>query len=315
MAAKTASKSLVLLFVALHTFVWTALTIITATVVLSRNVRRQVTWLNLNLSWIFACFAFSLLLITGQLSKPVPDASICLVQAAATISLPSLTSGATLAFALHLWFNIRSSQYQDKAEFKRTTLRNIALVVIPYIVPLVEFLAAFIYGAKHPEQVVLDGTGMLCGFTTTIFAKLAEISVCVLMFITVVFEALSISVIYRRHSNWKGRNYVAMLVRLLAFTLFGMLGIGASLTYLTSHGKNAATANLLQAIPPVSFVFIFGLQWDIIKAWMFWKTDDTKTSSAESMKQELHRSPTPVEVRIDLVRSTSYPGDRSDSKI
>ncbi|KAK7446970.1 hypothetical protein VKT23_014183 [Stygiomarasmius scandens] len=316
MAAKTASRSVVLLFVALHTFVWTALTIITLTAILSRHVQRQVTWLNLNLSWIFACFAFSLLLITGQLFKPQPDTSICLIQAAATTSLPSLTSGTTLAFALHLWFNIRSSSYQDRLELRRATLRNVALVIVPYIIPLIEFLAAFVYGTQHPGQVGLDGTGMLCGLTNTIFAKVSATSVSVIMFITVVFEAWTMWMVYHRHLSRNSISSMAALFRLLIFTLFGIVGLVAGLTYLTSHGTNAAAANLLQALPPVSFVFIFGLQMDIFRAWMFWRKDESSSNQSMSQGLVLSRTTTPVEVRIDLVRSTSYPGDeRSEMKV
>lgn len=313
------SKSLVILFVSLHTFVWIASTLIILTVVLSRNVHRQITWLNLNLSWIFACFSFALLLTAGQLFKPQPNASICLAQAAASTSVPSLTSGTTLAFALHLWFNIRSSSYLDRVELKRVTLRNIALVVVPYIVPLIEFVAAFAYGAQHPEQVVLDGTGMLCGLSTTVFAKISAISVSVIMFITVIFEGWIIYMIYgnwRAHSisNLQGKAGVTTVIRLLAFTLFGIVGIGASLTYLTSKGADSATANLLQSLPPVSFVFIFGLQWDIIHAWMFWRKD-IQTTSNGSMPG-LSRSPSPVmEVKVDLVRSTSYPREEPEVKV
>ncbi|KAF5332927.1 hypothetical protein D9758_015957 [Tetrapyrgos nigripes] len=308
----SSSRSLVILFVSLHTFVWIASTFIILTVVLSRNVQRQSTWFNLNLSWIFACFSFALLLTAGQLFKPQPNGSICLAQAAASTSVPSLTSGATLAFALHLWFNMRSSSHLDRLELRRATLRNIALLVVPYIIPLVEFVAAFAYGIQHPNQVVLDSTGMLCGLTTDVFAKLSAISVSVIMFMTLIFESWIIYMIYLSwrsksiNSPIRGTAGLATVIRLIAFTVFTIVGIGASLTFLTTKGADAASANLLQSIPPASFVFIFGFQWDIIRVWMFWRKD-TQMSSDASI-EGISRSPSPVmEVKVDLVRTTSYP--------
>ncbi|KAK7435509.1 hypothetical protein VKT23_019631 [Stygiomarasmius scandens] len=279
---ESASRALVIPFVVLHTFVWVALTIVILTVVLSRHVKRQIVWLSLNLSWIVTCFSFSLLFNTGQLFKSVPDKSICLVQAVATTTFPSLTSGTTLAFALNLWFNIRSCSY--RAEPGTAMFRIVALVVIPWIIPLAAFLAVFMYGAQHPEQVHLDGIGMLCGLTNTVLAKLSAISVSMIMFITAIFEAWTMWMIYRRQLMLKtGISSIATnLLRLSVFTLFGIVGMVAGLTYLSGHGTDEAVANLLQALPPVSFVFIFGLQRDIFQAWMFWRKDDLPTLSNQS---------------------------------
>jgi hypothetical protein len=93
-------------FVTIHTFAWTCSSIIILTVVLSPNIQRLPTWINLNLSWIMACFVFAFLLTTGQLYEANPSPNICSFQAAAVNAIPSLIAGTTLALALQLWFNI-----------------------------------------------------------------------------------------------------------------------------------------------------------------------------------------------------------------
>ncbi|KAF5392124.1 hypothetical protein D9757_003199 [Collybiopsis confluens] len=93
-----ASRSLIITFVTMHTFVWISCIVIMLTVIFnSKSIHRQSTWVNLNLSWIIACFVFAFLLTTGQLITPNPNPDVCLFQAAGVNAVTSLWVTCSLA--------------------------------------------------------------------------------------------------------------------------------------------------------------------------------------------------------------------------
>jgi len=253
-------------------FGWIGSLLILLTVLLSSKVHRHATWTNLCLSWIIACFSYSLLLITGQLYAPTPNSSVCLVQASAIYAVPALTAGATLSLAIHLWLNFRTTGEMTAAQLRRDAFCSIILVAVPYFVPTGLFIGVFVYGLQYPDRVILADSMMYCGVDRLIPGKISAIYVAMTIVPTVALEAFVIICLYR---NWKGfnrnaRNGLGTVVRLSAFTFFGIFALAIGVTYLSSKSYGRLP-NVLMALPPVTFVLVFASQMDLMNVWMFWK--------------------------------------------
>ncbi|KAJ3784969.1 hypothetical protein GGU10DRAFT_434867 [Lentinula aff. detonsa] len=268
-AGRESSTALISAFVTIHTFSWTSCLIIVVTVVLSPNIRRQSTWINLNISWIIACFIYAFLLTTEQLYKTNPQPGVCLFQAAAVDAVSSLVAGAMLALALQLWYNLRSNSVRPILAARQ---RDLLLIAMPYVVPLIEFFATLGYAVQHPQQVTLTESGMFCGLTTPIPGKISSLYSAILMIPTVSAQALLWVYSYQNWYKVSGNsgNALATMIRLGLFTLFGIVGVMVSIFNLTNQ-VNPSVVNILESLPPLSFVFIFGLQQDLLHTWMFWR--------------------------------------------
>ncbi|KIK65058.1 hypothetical protein GYMLUDRAFT_39463 [Collybiopsis luxurians FD-317 M1] len=270
-AQREQSSSLITAFVTMHTFVWISSIVIILTVILSPNIHRQSTWINLNLSWIITCFVFAFLLTSGQLFNANPDSNVCLFQAAGVNAVTSLTAGTMLALALQLWFNINPNSARRESRLARR--RDILLITVPYIVPLIEFLASVGYAVQNRQEVVLTDSGMFCGMTNPTLRKISAIYSAVLMIPTVVFLVLLSVYVYRNRLQLSG---TTIIIRFGLFILFGVVGTIASVIDLTDQA-DSSVANILESLPPVSFVLIFGLQEDLLRVWMFWRAPPKKS--------------------------------------
>ncbi|KAJ3932558.1 MAG: hypothetical protein NXY57DRAFT_1002410 [Lentinula lateritia] len=270
----------------MHTFAWICCLIIIITVVFSPNINRQSTWINLNISWIIACFVFAFLLTTGQLYKTSPHPSVCLFQAAAVNAVSSLVAGTMLALSLQLWLNFR---------FNSGNLT----------VPLIQFLASLGYAGQHPQQVALTDSGMFCGFTDPIPGRIASIYSAVLMIPTASAQVLLWRYTYR---NWykiskNSRNDLITMIRLGLFTVFGIVGVIVSILNLTMQ-VNSSVVNILESLPPVCFVFIFGLQEDLFRAWMFWRTYPSVLKSTSTVWSGIRLIKMPTENEQSQTKTT-----------
>ncbi|KAJ4476358.1 hypothetical protein C8J55DRAFT_606820 [Lentinula edodes] len=302
-AGRESFTALITTFVAMHTFAWICCLIIIITVVSSPNINRQSTWINLNISWIIACFVFAFLLTTGQLHKTSPHPSVCLFQAAAVNAVSSLVAGTMLALSLQLWLNFRfnSGNLTGMSSQQRDTL----LIAMPYVVPLIEFLASLGYAGQHPQQVALTDSGMFCGFTDPIPGRIASIYSAVLMIPTASAQVLLWRYTYR---NWykiskNSRNDLITMIRLGLFTVFGIVGVIVSILNLTMQ-VNSSVVNILESLPPVCFVFIFGLQEDLFRAWMFWRTYPSMLKSTSTVWSGIRLIKMPTENEQSQTKTT-----------
>ncbi|KAE9399396.1 hypothetical protein BT96DRAFT_994015 [Gymnopus androsaceus JB14] len=313
-AGRESSVSLITAFVTMHTFAWICCSIIIITVILCPGkIHRQSTWINLNFSWIVACFIFAFLLTTGQLFKADPDPSICTFQAAAVNTVPSLIAGTMLAFTLQLWFNIHLNPNRT-ATIMSPRNRDKLLIIVPYVVPFIEFFASLGYALQNPHQVSLTDSGMFCGITNPIPGQFSAIYSALLMIPTLFVQGILSLYIYR---NWyrftaNNRNTLGIIVRLAMFTFFGVIGIVVSLINLASPA-NSSEANILESLPPISFVFIFGFQEDIFRVWMFWRPsgrgDNTRSRAP---RNEIHSQSQSYSSDIELGSDSSFERDEID---
>ncbi|KAJ8075084.1 hypothetical protein PM082_019411 [Marasmius tenuissimus] len=297
------SAALIPLFITIHTFVWIGSGIITLTAALSPTIRRHPTWFNLKLSWILACFSFSLLSTTGQLYKPEPVFWICVVQAAAVYSVPFLTAGSSLALAIYLYLVVRGRENESGGGGGRWKDHVVLLVYVPYILPSIAFFSVLSMGLVDPTNIGLSNNWMVCSIHR--YEALGHASnICILAILipTIIIECITLTSVYRHK---RGRTVLlptGTLIRLSVFTVFGVFGtvISFCFTRLTSPYQTAL-GNVLASVresksrsldislffflcvcshrwlAPLSFIFLFGLQKDIVEAWTFWRR---KTSAS-----------------------------------
>lgn len=278
------SNVLLVLFLSMHMFGWIGSFIILCTVIFAPRVQRHVVWLNLCVAWILACFSYSLLLITGQLFMPKPNHSVCLIQASAVIAFPSLAAGATLSLALHLWLQLRPLRSVDVLEQARVKMVcSIALVLVPYFLPVGLFFGVLVFGVLHPDKVVLAGSSMYCGVATDIPGKISAFYIAAIVLPTVILEGLVLFNFYKNRHEYRkaSRDVLAIVTRLSAFTFFGIFAISVGLADLSPHSYGRLP-NVLMALPPVSFVIIFGTQKDIVTSWMFWRRSSAHQTRSSS---------------------------------
>jgi len=190
-------------------------------------------------------------------------------------------AGTTLALALQLWLNVCPLPASRRICTISSRHHDLTLIVFPYVVPLIEFFSSLGYAARHPEQATLTNSGMFCGLNHSLPGKISTIYSALLMIPTVFVECMILQHIYR---NWykssynKGRDTFAMMIRFALFTLFGIVGVIVSVLNLTVEA-DSAVVNILESLPPMSFVFIFGLQEDLVHVWLFWRQKPREKST------------------------------------
>ncbi|KAJ7243168.1 hypothetical protein B0H12DRAFT_836953 [Mycena haematopus] len=228
------------------------------TAIIWRNVvRRHFSWFNFMITWII-----SVLHIFGR----KPNHNLCLFQAALIYSVPTLTSGATIALVIHVYITLRKLLTLPTSP--RVSL-TAALVVGPYIPALAIFVFCLKVGLNDPPVVYRHDDGTYCALDTRLPERVSGIVVVVIMLFCLAAEAIIFLHLRRAWEILKkdNRSSVSTIVRVLAFTLVGMLSISLSLLFLVIRNCPNTAFNIMIAIVPVSSVVIFGTQKDIFTAW------------------------------------------------
>ncbi|KAJ7135892.1 hypothetical protein C8R44DRAFT_389945 [Mycena epipterygia] len=237
-----------------------------STAVIWRDIaRRHASWFNFMVTWIISCSIY-LFLIGKPLGQP-PGHTLCLLQAALVYSVPSLTSGATIALVIHVYITL----YCLLTATNRRASWTAALLIGPYCPAWAMFILALRIGLTDPSVVQRPANGTYCSMTANLPGRVSAIVVAILMILCLGVEAMIFRNLRRAWETLKqdNRGFVSTTVRVLAFTLVGMLSIILSLIFLAlpSPDDHDAAFNVVIAIVPVSSVLIFGTQKDIFTAW------------------------------------------------
>ncbi|KAI3615577.1 hypothetical protein WG66_011899 [Moniliophthora roreri] len=260
-------------FYALQLIGASGLVIIAFTAALSSKINRHPSWFSFCTSWIIACLSYSLLLLSGQANAD-PSYPICATQAALIYAAPALTGASTLAMFIYVYFTMQS--VLSKSDLSHTTRFRMLLIIIPYFIWAVIFVALFIFSAKAPDDVQKADNDYYCNFKTRIPKKTSSAIACILTVVIIVFEVI-IGIQLRR--SWDGLARVpsamGMAVRVMIFGVVVILALALSIIYLLPINAGPSV-DITLAIIPVMGVIIFGSQRDIINAWKFWVSDQRK---------------------------------------
>ncbi|KAJ7150835.1 hypothetical protein C8R43DRAFT_1191316 [Mycena crocata] len=239
------------------------------TTTLSSRAPRNATWQNFFTSWIISTVSYSLLLFAGQKGSPAPAFGVCLAQAGLIYGIPSLTAATTFGLIAQIWFSVQALLAK---KVKNERLWTIGLLVLPYIVLFSMVIASWVVGIQNPGLVSIIGSGMYCHIGPS--GTLGKVSAAIVALTLIPTLALEIMICVALRRNWsefkRMRNSLSIIVRVMIFTMFGILAITLSgiFVFTESHG---AALNIVFATMPVVAVIVFFSQRDIISVWMFWK--------------------------------------------
>ncbi|KAF5327077.1 hypothetical protein D9619_004859 [Psilocybe cf. subviscida] len=245
------------------------------------DVRRPSMWFIAVLSWITLGISFCLLL--GNQIGQLPPHAICLTQAILIYSSPTFCAFSAVAFLLQVHLSMSRPRYCSLS-----TLHQLTLYVIAFLVPLGIFLEALVLGLVHPSWVQRDPTGMYCNFSLEKQKKITGgFILCGLIAVLVLEVMISLSYLRAAQASQKASQALVhaleikiedyrrqsisgrVLARILGFTLCVLIAMSCSLIqYLPYNaGINFGTVNIVQATLPCCAALIFGTQKDIWKVW------------------------------------------------
>ncbi|KAF7323521.1 hypothetical protein MKEN_00571700 [Mycena kentingensis (nom. inval.)] len=239
------------------------------TTTLSSRAARNATWQNFFTSWIISTVSYALLLLAGQAGKATPSFGVCLAQAGLIYGIPSLTAATTFGLIAQIWFSVQTLLLH-KIKYERFWI--IGILVLPYCMMFGMVLASWVSGMRHPESVTIIGSGMYCHLSHT--SLLGRVSAALVAFTLIPTLGLEISICIALRRNWstfkRMKNSMSITLRVMLFTLIGILAISLSAVFVFSD-NHGASLNIVFACMPVIAVIIFSTQKDILNVWMFWK--------------------------------------------
>ncbi|KAJ7669484.1 hypothetical protein DFH06DRAFT_1181310 [Mycena polygramma] len=262
-------KALINIFLTLQMLGLIGSVALVLTTTLSSRASRNATWQNFFTSWIISTVSYSLLMWSGQLYIPEPSFGICLAQAGLIYGIPSLTAATTFGLIAQIWFSVQTLLAH---KVKHERLFTIGLLILPYAILFSMVVASWVIGIRNPNVVEIIGSGMYCHLGPS--GTLGRVSAAVVVLLLLPTLALEISICIALRRNWgtfkRMKHSLSIIIRVMIFTMFGILAIALSAIFVFSENHGAAL-NIVFATMPVTAVVVFSTQRDIIGVWMFWK--------------------------------------------
>ncbi|KAJ7639853.1 hypothetical protein DFH06DRAFT_1217351 [Mycena polygramma] len=271
--AERDSFSLLAVFNFFQIFGFLSIGMIMLTAWLSCRVHRTPAWYMFMAAWMVFCLSY--FLIAGQQVGAEPLFGVCVTQAALIYAAPPLTSCVSLSFLLQLHSTVSAVLRHGKSSRTRT----IVMQTFPIAVHVIIFVEALVVGLSNRVEVARNTSGMFCHITNAFQAKVTAIVVILAMLTMLVYEVLTIILLFR---NWtafqrlrvRSNDAVSLplMIRITVFSFLPMVAMAiSSISFLPSSPILEAQMNLIIAVLPVAAAIIFGTQRDILNAWMFWK--------------------------------------------
>ncbi|KAI0749226.1 hypothetical protein C8Q80DRAFT_1160745 [Daedaleopsis nitida] len=244
------------------------------TAIFASKVYRHFTWLNFCITWLIYCISYTLLGFSGQQTSPKPPSyPLCLAQASMIYAAPVLVAMSTFSLVLQLWFTL-SNALQPPKQKQRDTLRNIALLLAPYIAWLGFVIGILVIGTERPELVVRAGHFVYCTISGGKAGNITAIVTAAILCIMVVLDLYIGAMLYRnwralRGSDRPGQIPFSLVVRIAIFSFVCVIGIGCTMVFLSNVSYIAG--NIIISLMPVIAFLVFGTQQDILNVWLFWR--------------------------------------------
>jgi len=241
--------------------------------IFSRNVRRSPLWFAFMGSWVFYCVAC--MLLVGHQLGPDPPFGICLFQAALIHSIPTLATIAGVCFIVDVYCTLRVSLLRS---YWIPMRRTPTLLAIPAVAFLVLFFLSLGTGLQD-HTTVNRVQNMFCRINTGLPTLVGAILSGWAALIAIGVEIAAAMMLYRSRptlsekplSDSEPSIALSMLIRILLFSLFTVLGLILSAIMLFHFDDTDITGNIMLPILPILMAVLFGAQKDIILGWRFWK--------------------------------------------
>ncbi|KAJ3880239.1 hypothetical protein F5051DRAFT_170474 [Lentinula edodes] len=250
-------------------------------------IRRHLTWYNFLASWIISSLSYSLLLFAGQIDlsgekKSEVPFGLCVFQSSVIYASPPLSAATMLGMVAQIWFSVHLMLFKRPMIAQKLMTRIV--LILPYMLFLGISTEALVFGLMYPDSVRVTGSGMYCNSGLAIPGRISAGVVAVVLVPVVVIEILIIASLRKFWSVFKSPgtspsiNTLSMIIRVLLFSIFGILALGLSLFFFfTIH--HGAALNIVIAFIPIMAVFTFASQKDLLEVWMFRKWRKKGSSS------------------------------------
>jgi len=272
-----ADENLVVLFVVLQTIGFLGSSVVLATALLGKSVKRDGTWINFAVSWVVSPLTYLILFITGQQFQTTPIWAVCMTQAALVYASPVLTALTAVALALQLMYRIRWALGKSSKGEGLTRIKQHWFIVIPWIAFVLVLIEAFIVSGLFPSSVRVE-SGMYCGVTNGIPGRVTATIVVLSMAVLIGVEIGALKQLYPvwssfdREAQKSGNSSPrAMVLRLGIFSLLALISVVVGFAVISEVGAAQDPANITLSLLPIAFTLIFGIQKDILNTWAFWK--------------------------------------------
>ncbi|KAJ7890460.1 hypothetical protein B0H14DRAFT_2689372 [Mycena olivaceomarginata] len=229
-------------------------------------------------SWWLYCV--SGLLLVGHQLGPDPPFGICLVQATLIHSVPTLASIAGMFFIVDLYCTLRVSLLRSYWIPMKRTPMFLGLIAVSFL-----GLSLLSLGIGLQDHTTVNRVqNMFChintGLPTLVGAILSGWSIVIAIAAEIaagimLWRLRSTSLSEKKSSPESDAQPIArsMLIRILSFSLFTVLGLILSAIMLFHFDDTQIQGNYLLPVLPILVSIMFGAQKDIILGWRFWRHD------------------------------------------
>ncbi|KAF8528595.1 hypothetical protein JB92DRAFT_2863353 [Gautieria morchelliformis] len=256
------------------------LPILIATLLFHKRIaRRNPTVINLCIVWTLATIPPELLFYTGRYNE-TPSTMLCLFQASMISAMPPMAATAYLAVVVHAGTVLHEIIHSHIPRPFALDLRMIVLLSSPYISFFTFSLYIAVVGARNPDDVVrglfvcevLNHNLSFPVFSFTVVV--AALTLIAQFWVSVMFYRNYLA--RRRRRTYGSRTSkrplrelssvdIQLLIRMVAYTIFEIVVMVASISAIFNPELNAGT--LLLATPPIAVFLIFSTSRDIFQAW------------------------------------------------
>lgn len=260
------------------------LIIIFLTALLSKRVRRVVTWYMFIFAWIIHSLSF--LFIAGRQVGSPPTIGICLVGSALIYASPPLTGFATLILVLQLYLNVSFGRSMEKRK-QIEEYFHIMLMLPPMMFMLV-IVGVISLASQEPKHITRDKSGMICHLddpgSVIVVWNTVILTLCVAL--VLLAGGSTIRILWRRRKAMRNMYDFDPITKGLVFrlALFNtapcmVLIYEVVLIPFSDNSIKVTFCHIAYASLPNLAAWTFGSQSDIMRVWMFWKEDKPDLTS------------------------------------
>jgi len=249
-------------------------------IVFAPSIKRNPTVTNLLNTWFLSAIIFTLLFVAGKHKGPEPPKALCIVQSSLVYASIPMNSAAALALVLNLYITLQTA-FDPTWGKSWAKWRMHLLILVPYFIGLVFFIAALAVSLRFPADVSRARNFFYCSLNGHGIGNSTGIFCAVTMQIVWVLEIIIGIKMYR---NWRVARTGAGLsisntIRITVFSAYGALA-GISALISIWRPDDPLPYMVLATIPITAFL-VFGTQKDMINACCFWKSSPTKLQRLE----------------------------------
>jgi len=255
------------------------LPILITTLLLAR-ARRNLTLVNMCITFMITGIVSSILLYSGKQTGPEPPPLLCLTQASLLYAVPPMVSMAALALVFQLWSTVVWKPGQK--------VRGPALFLLllpPYIVFFGFSLAGAMIGVRIPANVSRNRRFFYCSVRAPMFSNIVAITSAIILFITTIMEVWIGVTLFRNQRTTRpmaerqrrqnreqdrspkrlGAEDLQLAIRIGVFGLYIVVGFVISL--LSIKAPTSVVPDMIMASIGMAVFLVFGSQPSLWKVW------------------------------------------------